>query len=230
MSDSTPADPPASPSPQATTSSEPRATSVSLEAPESSALRMPLDLLLAPGHGWFRALRHPEFRLFWTGNFISNIGSWMQNVAQGWLVLQLTNSPLWLGLVGFAQQVPALVFSLLGGVIADRASRRRLLMVLARVRFPARAEREANSIGAEMAEGFRYVRENPTILLLVLLVGMISMFGMPYLVMMPAFAKDVLLVGARGLGYLVAASGVGAIIGGINLAMLKSHHRRGPVL
>src|SRR2546426_620424 len=128
MSDSTPADPPASPSPQATTSSEPPATSVSLEAPESSALRMPLDLLLAPGHGWFRALRHPEFRLFWTGNFISNIGSWMQNVAQGWLVLQLTNSPLWLGLVGFAQQVPALVFSLLGGVIADRASRRRLLM------------------------------------------------------------------------------------------------------
>ena len=335
MSDSTPADPPASPSPQATTSSEPHATPVSLEAPESSALRMPLDLLLAPGHGWFRALRHPEFRLFWTGNFISNIGSWMQNVAQGWLVLQLTNSPLWLGLVGFAQQVPALVFSLLGGVIADRASRRRLLMVtqttmmllavllavlthlhritvqqivliavlagtttalnaptyqsairdlapredllnaialnsiqfnasrvlgpalagftiagagiaacfylnalsyvpllfvLARVRFPARAEREANSIGAEMAEGFRYVRENPTILLLVLLVGMISMFGMPYLVMMPAFAKDVLHVGARGLGYLVAASGVGAIVGGINLAMLKPHHRRGPVL
>ena len=80
-----------------------------------------------------------------------------------------------------------------------------------------------------MAEGFRYVRENPTILLLVLLVGMISMFGM-YLVMMPAFAKDVLHVGARGLGYLVAASGVGAIVGGINLAMLKPHHRRGPVL
>src|SRR2546426_6790229 len=129
MSASTPADPPASPSPQTTTSSEPPATLVSLEAPESSALRMSLDLLLAPGHGWFRALRHPEFRLFWTGNFISNIGSWMQNVAQGWLVLQLTNSPLWLGLVGFAQQGPALVFSLLGGVIADPASRRRLLMV-----------------------------------------------------------------------------------------------------
>src|SRR3989442_10829513 len=102
--------------------------------------------------------------------------------------------------------------------------------VFALARDPARAEREANSIGAEMAEGFRYVRENPTILLLVLLVGMISMFGMPYLVMMPAFAKDVLHVGARGLGYLVAASGVGAIVGGINLAMLKPHHRRGPVL
>src|SRR5207245_1435149 len=104
MSDSNPADPPASPSTQATASSEPPAAPVSLEAPESSALRMPLDLLLAPGHGWFRALRHPEFRLFWTGNFISNIGSWMQNVAQGWLVLQLTNSPLWLGLVGRSEE------------------------------------------------------------------------------------------------------------------------------
>src|SRR2546428_9148324 len=100
MSDSTPTDPPASLSPQATTSSEPPATSVSLEAPESSALRMPLDLLLAPGHGWFRALRHPEFRLFWTGNFISNIGSGVQDLDHGWLVLQLPNSPPWVGLGG----------------------------------------------------------------------------------------------------------------------------------
>src|SRR5574337_1444537 len=100
-----------------------------IETPESPAPRLPLELLLAPGRGWFRALRHTEFRVFWTGNFVSNIGSWMQNVAQGWLVLQLTNSPFWLGLVGFAQQVPALVFSLLGGVIADRASRRRLLLI-----------------------------------------------------------------------------------------------------
>ena len=94
--------------------------------------RLPLDLFLAPGRGWFRALRHADFRLFWTGNFISNIGSWMQNVAQGWLVLQLTNSPFWLGLVGFAQQVPALIFSLLGGVIADRTSRRKLLLITRR--------------------------------------------------------------------------------------------------
>ena len=89
---------------------------------------MPLDFLLAPEKGWFRALRHADFRVFWAGNFISNIGSWMQNVAQGWLVLQLTGSPLWLGIVGFAQQAPALAFSLLAGVIADRAARRRMLL------------------------------------------------------------------------------------------------------
>ena len=99
-----------------------------IETPAAPAPRVPFDVLLAPGRGWFRALRHANFRLFWAGNFVSNIGTWMQNVAQGWLVLQLTNSPLWLGVVGFAQQVPALIFSLLGGVIADRASRRKLLL------------------------------------------------------------------------------------------------------
>ncbi len=313
----------------------PPLTPPSVETPESPAPHVPLDLLLAPGHGWFRALRHREYRVFWTGNFVSNIGSWMQNVAQGWLVLQLTNSPFWLGLVGFAQQMPALVFSLLGGVIADRTSRRRLLLttqttmmllalllavlttlhwitvrqivliavlagttmalnapsyqaalrdlvpredtlnaialnsiqfnlsrvlgpsfagftiaglsvaacfylnalsyvpllfVIARVDFPALQSREVNSLRAEMAEGFRYVREHHAIRMLVLLVALVSMFGLPYLVMMPAFARDVLNVGAEGLGYLVAAAGAGALLGGVHLAMLKSHRRRGPVV
>src|SRR5262249_21297985 len=57
------------------------------------------------------ALRHRDFRLFWAGNFLSNVGTWMQNVAQGWLVLQLTNSAFWLGLVGFASTVPILLFA-----------------------------------------------------------------------------------------------------------------------
>ena len=55
-----------------------------------------------------RALRNPNFRLFWSGNFLSNIGTWMQNVAQGWLVLTLTNSAFWLGVVGFAGSIPFL--------------------------------------------------------------------------------------------------------------------------
>ena len=55
-----------------------------------------------------RALRNPNFRLFWAGNFTSNIGTWMQNVAQGWLVLTLTNSAFWLGVVGFAGSIPFL--------------------------------------------------------------------------------------------------------------------------
>jgi MFS family permease len=76
-----------------------------------------------------RALRNPNFRLFWSGNFLSNIGTWMQNVAQGWLVLTLTaNSAFWLGVVGFAGSIPFLCFTLFGGVIADRVNKRRLLL------------------------------------------------------------------------------------------------------
>jgi MFS family permease len=76
-----------------------------------------------------RALRNPNFRLFWGGNFLSNIGTWMQNVAQGWLVLLLTgNSAFWLGVVGFAGSIPFLFFTLFGGVIADRVNKRRLLL------------------------------------------------------------------------------------------------------
>src|SRR3954463_5810075 len=76
-----------------------------------------------------RALRNRNFRLFWTGNFLSNIGTWMQNVAQGWLVITLTNSSFWLGVVGFAGSIPFLMFTLFGGVIADRVNKRRLLLV-----------------------------------------------------------------------------------------------------
>jgi MFS family permease len=76
-----------------------------------------------------RALRHRDFRLFWTGNFLSNIGTWMQNIAQGWLVLKLTNSAFWLGVVGFASSIPILLFALIGGVIADHMNKRKLLMV-----------------------------------------------------------------------------------------------------
>ena len=77
-----------------------------------------------------RALRNRNFRLFWSGNFTSNIGTWMQNVAQGWLVLDLTHdSAFWLGLTGFAGAIPFLIFMLFGGVIADRVDKRRLLLV-----------------------------------------------------------------------------------------------------
>ena len=75
----------------------PEVPPIAPESPVASAARLPMGALLAPGQGWFRALRHVEFRIFWAGNFVSNIGSWMQNVAQGWLVLTLTNSPFWLG-------------------------------------------------------------------------------------------------------------------------------------
>ncbi|HXN24109.1 MAG TPA: MFS transporter [Candidatus Dormibacteraeota bacterium] len=306
-----------------------------LETPGRSSFRIPIDMLLAPDHGWFRALRHSEFRFFWSGNFVSNIGSWMQNVAQGWLILQLTDSPFWLALVGFAQQIPALFFSLFAGVIADRVPRRKMLLftqsammilalllavpaqlhvisvrqivviaflagiimslnaptyqaairdlvpredtlnaialnsiqfnssrvlgpsfagfaiaglgiaacfylnalsylpllfVIGRVSFPPHPIREEHSWRGEMVEGFRYVQGHREILVLIVLVGMVSMFGLPYLVMMPAFARDVLHVGAAGLGYLVAAAGAGALLGGVHLARLKPHHHRGPLV
>jgi MFS family permease len=77
----------------------------------------------------FRALSHRDFRLFLTGAFLSNVGTWMQAVAQGWLVLYLTNSPFWHGLDAFMATAPAFVFTLLGGVFADLIDRRRLLIL-----------------------------------------------------------------------------------------------------
>src|SRR3954451_6247752 len=75
-----------------------------------------------------RALGHRNFRLFWTGQLISLVGTWMQTVARGWLVLELTHSAFWLGMVGVATALPVLVFSLWGGVLADRMSKRTLII------------------------------------------------------------------------------------------------------
>src|SRR5258708_27952801 len=76
----------------------------------------------------FRAVGHRNYRIFWAGAFLSNIGTWMQAVAQGYLVYQLTDSPFWLGLDGFVALAPGLVLTLLGGVFADLVDRRRLLL------------------------------------------------------------------------------------------------------
>lgn len=82
----------------------------------------------SPSTGMFSAFRHGGFRIFWVGAFVSNVGSWMQTVAQGWLVLELTDSAFMLGLVGFAGTLPLLVLLLVGGVYADRFDRRRVLL------------------------------------------------------------------------------------------------------
>ncbi len=79
--------------------------------------------------GTFKALRHRNFQLFFTGQLISLTGSWMQSVAFSWLVLVLTNSALYLGLVGALQTLPVLLFSLLGGVVADHTSKLRLMFI-----------------------------------------------------------------------------------------------------
>jgi MFS family permease len=76
----------------------------------------------------FRSLRHRDFALFWTGNSLSNIGTWMQDLALGWVVLEIASSPFLSGLNGFLGSGPLLFFSLPGGAIADRLNRRKLML------------------------------------------------------------------------------------------------------
>jgi len=291
--------------------------------------------LFAPRTGMLRALRHRNYRLFWTGNFISNLGTWMYQVALGWLVLELTNSPLRLGVVGFAQYAPALIFSLPAGVLADRVNRRKFLLgthsamllatltlavlvtlgiitykeilavafllgtaqalnapsyhamvqdtsskedvlnavamnsiqynisrflgpaiagilvstiglaicfyinsfsflapivTLSLLHYQAGVQASEGSVLERLGEGFGYIWRHRHILLLVSLVIMVSLFGLPYLIFLPVFARDILGVGARGLGYMVSASGVGALLGALVLASWPPERRRGPLV
>src|SRR5215210_1109401 len=85
-----------------------------------------------PQNAWqrtFTALRSPNYRLWFQGQLVSMVGTWMQITAQGFLVFQLTHSTAYLGYVGFAAGVPSLLFMLFGGVIADRVARRKLLVI-----------------------------------------------------------------------------------------------------
>src|SRR5512136_2551439 len=77
----------------------------------------------------FHALRHHNFRLFWFGQLISLVGTWMQSIAQSWLVLDLTKSAFMLGLVSAMGMLPVLLFALPAGAIADRVNKRNLLIV-----------------------------------------------------------------------------------------------------
>jgi MFS family permease len=76
----------------------------------------------------FEAFAERDYRRFWTAQFISNVGSWMQAIAQGWLVYRLTDSPFLLGFVGFANSLPMFFLMLPGGVVADRANRKRVVI------------------------------------------------------------------------------------------------------
>ena len=282
-----------------------------------------------------RALRNPNFRLFWSGNFLSNIGTWMQNVAQGWLVLLLTNSAFWLGVVGFAGSIPFLLFTLFGGVIADRADKRRLLLVtqtimmvlafllaglawfkvitvwevaaiaflngmamsmnapsyqamvprlvkredltnaialnsaqfnmsrilgpslggyammafgvagnfflngvsflavlwaLTRIQYPEEPPPKHESIWSSLRGGFAYLRSERQMLILVWMVVAVSLLGIPFLTFIPYFAKVQLNAGESGLGWLLACSGVGSVLGAMTIAISGVIRHRGRVL
>ena len=77
----------------------------------------------------FASLQHRNYRLWFFGQMVSLAGTWMQTTAQGYLIYQLTHSPAYLGLVAFAAGIPAWLFTLYGGVVADRMSRRNLLVI-----------------------------------------------------------------------------------------------------
>ena len=281
---------------------------------------------LVPESRWqaaWRALRHRNFQLFFSGQLISLIGTWMQSVAQSWLVYRLTGSALLLGSVGFASQIPVFLFAPLGGITADRFNRRYIVictqiasMVLALVLaaltllhkvqvwhvfvlaallgvvnafdIPGRQSFLVEMVGKEdlmnaialnssmfngarvigpaiagilvakigegwcffanavsyiaviiglllmkvhspvraamasplehIMEGFRFVNRTAPIRALLLLLGLVSLVGMPYVVLMPIFADQILHGGARGLGILMGATGVGALLGALTLA------------
>jgi MFS family permease len=282
-----------------------------------------------------RALRNPNFRLFWSGNFLSNIGTWMQNVAQGWLVLSLTGSAFWLGVVGFAGSIPFLMFTLFGGVIADRVNKRRLLLVtqsimmllafalaalawlkiitvwevvtlaflngmamamnapsyqalvpklvrredltnaialnsaqfnmsrilgptlggyamalvgvagnfflngvsflavqwaLTRIEYPEQVPSHYKGLFSSLREGFAYVRGNPQMRVLLWMTAAASFFGIPFITFIPYFARIVLHAGEAGLGWLMAASGTGAVLGAVTVAALGRVRHRGVVV
>ncbi len=90
---------------------------------------MTIDAVRSDFTGSFRALRHRNFRLYWAGQLVSLVGTWMQSVAQGWLMHRLTSSAFMLGLLGFVQFLPVLPLALYAGVVADHMDKRRLLLV-----------------------------------------------------------------------------------------------------
>ena len=105
----------------------PLSTPLHSEVPKTDA-EVPVSL----GHPFLQrtlaAFTYRDFRVLWFGAFTSTVGTWMQKVAQSWLVFDLTKSSFFLGLDDFLGQLPILLFTLIGGVIADRHDRRRLLL------------------------------------------------------------------------------------------------------
>ena len=278
----------------------------------------------------WRALRHRNFRLFFTGQSISLIGTWMTRIATSWLVYRLTGSALLLGLVGFMGQIPTFLLAPFAGVWVDRLDRRQVLLWtqalaaaqslllagltlskritigeililsafqglinafdmpgrqaflvqmvedrkdlgnaiainssmvnLARLVGPSLAglviaafgegycfaidgvsyfaviaslalmqikplparDAASSSMWAQLKEGWTYVSGFAPVRTILLLFALVSLMGMPYVVLMPIFASQVLHGGAHTLGLLMGASGVGALVSALSLAVRKT--------
>jgi predicted MFS family arabinose efflux permease len=165
------------------------------------------------------ALEHRDFRLFWIGLVVSNIGTWMQQFGLGWLVVQLAIrdgapqlAPFYLGLVGLARAVPGLAFGLFGGVVADRADRRRLLIIT-----QTSAALVAAALGALTITDRINIVE---VVLLSALNSIIFSFDAPTRqAMVPRLVSDKQLMSAIGLNSAAfnGATLVGPLVGGVLL-------------
>lgn len=197
----------------------------------------------------FAVLRHRNFRLYWTGQCVSLIGTWMQRVAQSWLVLELTGSPFLLGVVGALQFTPILLLSLPAGALADRWPRRKLVLVT-----QVAAMALAFTLGILTLSGRVHVVH---IMVLAALLGVVSSFDTPArqsMIMDLVGREDILnavalnstsfnvarLLGPSVAGVLIAATGTGwafvangisflAVIVSLCLMRIEEHPRPGRV-
>lgn len=166
----------------------------------------------------FKAFHYRDFRLLWIGACTSSIGTWMQKVAQSWLVLQLSGSPFLLGLDAFLGDIPIFLFSLVGGVAADRMSRRRLLLASQWVQLTC-----AFTLAAFVATGVVRAGRVWPILMLSFIVGTAQSFGGPaYQALVPALVEKEDLPNAIALNSIQfnLARVIGPVLGGIALTKL----------
>ena len=287
----------------------------------------------------FDALSNRDFRMFLAGHAVSLTGTWMQSVAQGWLVYTLTKSPLSLGLVAICLSAPVLLFSLFGGVLADKSKRRELLIItqalamlpalllalltatgqitvgwimglafllgtVNAIELPARqaflvelvnrsqlssaislnsvvfnatrivgpvlagftiaaaglavcfminaasflagvgslllikrhsscgmaAAAPRSGMFEELLEGVRYVAGERQITMIMLLLVVVSLFGIPFVPLLPVFADGILKVGPQGLGLLAGASGVGSLAAAVTVAWQGEIRKKGRLI
>ena len=283
----------------------------------------------------FRSLRHRNYRLLWVNHLFVLAGYWILLMAQGWLVLQLTDSAFWVGLIAFIVGIPGLFLSPFGGLYADRFDRRKLMLfghgisallilllatltstgviaiwhiavlsvllgivwaltdpaymaiipslvtpddlmnamamntlagrlsrfigpaiagvlmsllaiggtfygagiafvaaflLLSRMRLPTTATTIRTSIIKDIREGLSYIRRNEVALMLILMMALVALFALPYIWLMPVFARDVLEMGEAGYSQLMMAVGAGGLVGGIIAAKLGNFKRKGWLL
>lgn len=285
----------------------------------------------------FRSLQHRNYRLFFSGQTISLIGTWMQRIALSWLVYRMTGSEVLLGVVGFVAQIPSFLLAPVAGVLIDRWSRYRVLLVtqlismiqagilawlsltgtleiwhiivlslvlgcinafdmparhsfvidmvenkddmgnaialnsmmfngarligpsvagvvlattgegvcflinalsyifiiisLLAMRVPAMGEKKKETkIFSELKEGFAYAFGFPPIKSIILLLGLVSLMGASYQVLMPVYAKDILHGDSHTFGFLMGAAGAGALLGAVYLASRESVMKLGRLI